>query len=180
MANKTSRGVNFLIYVSEAKEDSKYYLVAGQREGTLTREYDTIDVTSKDNMGWEDMEYGNASWSIEGDGILVEDDKGFKLLEEAFDNAKYVMVRFETQSGNQYEGVTVISDFSIEAPYDDTATYDLTLEGKGAYEKIDEEDVDKGDFDEDPRGDEDQSEDIPEIGDDSEDSGDEDDESGEE
>lgn len=141
---KTTRGVNFLIYVADGDDagSDDFVLVAGQREGTLTREYDTIDVTSKDNFGWEDMEYGNASWSIEGDGILVEDDKGFRLLEKAFDDAEYVKVRFETQGGNQYEGTTVISDFSIEAPYDDTATYDLTLEGKGAYEKIDADDAD--------------------------------------
>lgn len=136
---KTSRGVNFLIYVAKDGDSDSYVMVAGQREGTLTREYDTIDVTSKDNMGWEDMEYGNASWSLEGGGILVEDDEGFKLLEEAFENAEYVKTRFETQAGNKYEGTAVISDFSIEAPYDDTATYDLTLEGKGAYKKVEDE-----------------------------------------
>lgn len=162
---KTTRGVNFLIYVSDEDGDSAddFVLVAGQREGTLSREYDTIDVTSKDNFGWEDMEYGNASWSIEGDGILVEDDEGFKMLEEAFDNAEYVKVRFETQAGNQYEGTTVISDFSIEAPYDDTATYDLTLEGKGSYKKIDS----------------DEAEDLPKPDEDEDEDGGEDDESGE-
>lgn len=152
---KTTSGVNFLIYVADEDGDSAsdFVLVAGQREGTLSREYDTIDVTSKDNFGWGDMEYGNASWSIEGDGILVEDDEGFKMLEDAFDNAEYVKVRFETQAGNQYEGTTVISDFSIEAPYDDTATYDLTLEGKGKYEKIDSEDADDLDDGRDEDGD---------------------------
>lgn len=133
---KTTRGVNFLIYVKKSEDSNEFVKVAGQQGGTLSREYDTIDVTSKDNMGWEDNEYGNASWEIEGDGILVEDDEGFKLLEDAFENADYVMARFETQAGNKYQGMTIISEFEIEAPHDDTATYDITLEGKGAYERI--------------------------------------------
>lgn len=132
-----ARGVNFLLYVNTGTVAVPVYTkVAGQRGGTLTREYDTIDVTSKDNMGWQDEEYGNASWSIEADGLLVEDDAGYAALESAFEGAEYVLVRFETQAGNQYEGSAIISDFSIEAPYDDTATYSLTLNGKGAYTKV--------------------------------------------
>lgn len=131
-----SRGVNFLIYVNTGTAELPTYTkVAGQRGGTLNREYETIDVTSKDNSGWSDEEYGNASWSIEADGLLVEDDAGYLALESAFEGAEYVMVRFETAGGNQYEGTAIISDFSVEAPYDDTATYSLTLNGKGAYTK---------------------------------------------
>lgn len=131
-----ARGVNFLIFVNTGTTELPTWTkVAGQRGGTLTREYDTIDVTSKDNMGWQDEEYGNASWSIEADGLLVEDDAGFLALEDAFENAEYVMVKFQTQAGNNYEGSAIISDFSVEAPYDDSATYSLTLNGKGAYTK---------------------------------------------
>jgi TP901-1 family phage major tail protein len=132
-----ARGVNFLIFVNTGTDVAPVWTkVAGQRGGSLTREYDTIDVTSKDNFGWSDEEYGVASWSIEADGLLVENDAGFLALEDAFEDAKYVKVRFQTQAGNKYEGLAIISDFSIEAPYDDTATYSLTLNGKGAYTKV--------------------------------------------
>lgn len=132
-----ARGVNFLLFVNTGTDAVPTWTkVAGQKGGTLTREYDTIDVTSKDNMGWNDEEYGNASWSIEADGLLVEDDAGFLALEAAFEGAEYVKVRFQTQAGNKYEGSAIISDFSVEAPYDDSATYSLTLNGKGAYTKV--------------------------------------------
>ena len=72
-----ARGVNFLIYVEDKTTPDTFIKVAGQRGGTLTREYDTLDVTSKDNFGWSDEEYGVASWSIEADGLLVENDAGF-------------------------------------------------------------------------------------------------------
>ncbi|MRX54701.1 phage major tail protein, TP901-1 family [Bacillus idriensis] len=131
-----AKGVNFLLFVNTGTDAVPTWTkVAGQKGGTLTREYDTIDVTSKDNMGWNDEEYGNASWSIEADGLLVEDDAGFLALEAAFEGAEYVKVRFQTQAGNNYEGSAIISDFSVEAPYDDSATYSLTLNGKGAYTK---------------------------------------------
>lgn len=133
-----ARGVNFLLYVNTGTDETPVWTkVAGQKGGTLNREYDTIDITSKDNFGWSDEEYGVASWSIEADGLLVEDDAGFLALEDAFETAQYVMVRFQTQAGNKYEGSAIISDFSIEAPFDDTATYSLTLNGKGAYTKVD-------------------------------------------
>ena len=131
-----ARGVNFLLYVNTGTDATPVWTkVAGQKGGTLNRGYDTIDITSKDNSGWQDEEYGNANWSIEADGLLVEDDAGFLALEAAFEGADYVKVRFQTQAGNKYEGSAIISDFNVEAPYDDQATYSLTLNGKGAYTK---------------------------------------------
>jgi TP901-1 family phage major tail protein len=131
-----ARGVNFLLYTNTGTEELPVYTkVAGQRGGTFSRSSDTIDITSKDNYGWMDEDYGIASWSIEADGLLVEDDAGYMALENAFDNKQTVLVRWETAGGNQYEGDAIITDFSNEAPYDDSATYSITLNGKGQYTK---------------------------------------------
>lgn len=131
-----ARGVNFLLYVNTGTEAVPVYTkVAGQRGGTFNRSSDTLDLTSKDNAGWQDEDYGTASWSIEADGLLVESDAGYAELEEAFDAKAFVLVRWETAGGNKYEGKAVITDFSTEAPYDDSATYSITLNGKGKYTK---------------------------------------------
>jgi TP901-1 family phage major tail protein len=130
-----AKGTDFIIYVEDKALPGTFIKVAGQRNGTINREYDTVDVTNKDNAGWSDEEYGVGRWSIEGDGLLVENDAGYLALEEAFENAEYVKVRFQTAEGNKYEGNALISDFPIEAPYDDAATYSITLNGKGAYTK---------------------------------------------
>jgi TP901-1 family phage major tail protein len=131
-----ARGVNFLLYVNTGDAQTPVYTkVAGQKGGTFNRSTDTVDLTSKDNYGWQDEDYGIASWSIEADGLLVEDDAGYLALEDAFDNKEVVLVRWETAGGNQYEGNAIISDFSNEAPYDDSATYSVTLNGKGQYTK---------------------------------------------
>lgn len=131
-----ARGVNFLLYVNTGTvELPSYQKVAGQRGGTFSRSSDTLDLTSKDNNGWQDEDYGMASWTIEADGLLVESDAGYTALEDAFDNKEFVLVRWETAAGNKYEGQAVITDFSTEAPYDDSATYSITLNGKGQYTK---------------------------------------------
>ncbi|MBW3113486.1 phage major tail protein, TP901-1 family [Bacillus sp. MCCB 382] len=131
-----ARGVNFLLYINTGTEETPLYTkVAGQRGGTFNRSTDTIDLTSKDNYGFKDEDYGIASWSIEADGLLVEDDAGYQALENAFDNKGIVLVRWETAGGSKYEGEAIITDFSNEAPYDDSATYSVTLNGKGQYTK---------------------------------------------
>jgi TP901-1 family phage major tail protein len=131
-----ARGVNFLLYINTGTvELPTYTKVAGQRGGTFNRSSDTLDLTSKDNAGWQDEDYGTASWSIEADGLLVESDAGYAALEDAFDNKEFVLVRWETAAGNKYEGSAIITDFSTEAPYDDSATYSITLNGKGEYTK---------------------------------------------
>lgn len=131
-----ARGVNFLISINTGTDVAPVWTtVAGQRGGTFNRSSDTLDLTSKDNAGWQDEDYGVASWTIEGDGLLVEDDAGYLALEDAFDNKQFVQVRWETAAGNKYEGQALIADFNTEAPYDDNATYSITLNGKGQYTK---------------------------------------------
>lgn len=130
-------GVNFLVYVNTGTVDLPVYTkVAGQRGGTFNRDASTLDLTSKDSNGWDDVDYSNSSWSIEADGLLVESDTGYLELEDAFMNKATVMVRFETAAGAKYEGTAIITSFPVEAPYDDNATYSVTLQGKGAPTKV--------------------------------------------
>jgi TP901-1 family phage major tail protein len=130
-------GVKFLIMINTGTEATPSYVkLAGQRGGTLNRESDTIDMSSKDGDGWADNEQGLNTWSIEGDGILSETDAGYEALETAWMDKKPVMVQFQTESGAKYQGTAIVTNLSIEAPHDDVASYSLTLEGKGAYTKI--------------------------------------------
>ena len=67
---------------------------------------------------------------------MVEDDAAFAALEDAYMNNTKVTIDVAFKSGNKYTGSAIITDFPIEAPYDDLATYSVTLEGDGKLEKV--------------------------------------------
>ena len=130
-----AQGVNFKIYVD--KGSNTYIPVAGQRGGKLNRSAGTVDVTTKDGNGWKEVRTGVKEWSIDGDGVIVFDDEGYKFLEKAFNNNSIVKVFIGTVSGLKYKGDAVISDFPIDMPYDNECTYSLKLEGTGALTQMD-------------------------------------------
>lgn len=109
-------------------------IVAKQRGATLNRDADAIDTTAKDST-WKGSEMSFKSWSVECDGLFVEDDTALLALETAFNSGNKVSVVVSLPSGDTQGGDAVITSFPIEAPYDDNATYSLTLQGDGALTK---------------------------------------------
>lgn len=131
------RGKDFALYVNTGTAEAPVFTkVAGQRGGTLNRSSEGIDITSKDNSGWTDEDYGNNSWGVDIDGVVPENEEGYELLEDAWFNKEFILVQWRTASNKAYQGFARIGDFPEEAPYDDTATYSLSLVGKGEPERI--------------------------------------------
>jgi TP901-1 family phage major tail protein len=129
-----SRGIDFAIFIETT--DGTFSQIAGQRGGTFNMSSDEIDLTSKDNYGFADRDYGVQDWSIDGDGVYIENDASHDAILDAFLAREVVTVRWQFPSGKRYEGEAIISDFPIEAPYDDVATYSITLLGKGAFREV--------------------------------------------
>lgn len=127
------RGTAVLIEVQN--EAGEWVKVAAQRGGTLNRSADTLDTTNKEGFGWADNEQGQKSWSIDCDGLFVEDNEGFQALNAAWVNGDCVRVRVHFPSGLTYVGQAILTDFPIDLPYDDAVTYSLTFNGKGALEE---------------------------------------------
>lgn len=125
------RGVAVLIEVQDVTTGT-FTKVAAQRGGTLNRSADTLDASSKEDYGWANNEAGIKSWSIDCDGLFVENNQGFDDLNAAWVNGDCVRVRVRFPSGLTYVGNAIITDFPIEFPYDDAVTYSVTFEGKGA------------------------------------------------
>lgn len=125
------RGVAVLIEVQD-QDTGEFAKVAAQRGGTLNRSADTLDASSKEDYGWANNEAGIKSWSLDCDGLFVENNNGFDALNVAWVNGDCVRVRVRFPSGLTFVGNAIITDFPIEFPYDDAVTYSLTFEGKGA------------------------------------------------
>ena len=111
-------------------------VLAGQQGATLNRSAETIDATSKDTDGfWKESLQGFKEWSIDCDGAYVESDEAYNELEGAFLNSENVPVYIQFPSGTMYSGTATITDFPIEAPFDDLVKYSLSLQGSGALTK---------------------------------------------
>ena len=125
------RGLNVLVSTGEGQ------VLGGQRGATLNRGSETLDVSNKATGGaWKEFIAGAKEWSIECDGILIDGDASFTALETAFLNGTIVKVKIGDDAGWGYNGNAIITDFPIEAPYDDALTYTVTLQGTGELSKV--------------------------------------------
>ena len=123
MATNAKRGLDIRISIGEN-------FLAGQRGATLNRSAETIDITNKVSAGWKESITSVKEWSVDCDGVFVADDVALKALETAFNANTVVDVKISDGTWG-YKGKAIITDFPIDAPYDDAATYSLTLQGTG-------------------------------------------------
>ncbi len=131
---KAMAGKDILLAIYNA-DGSKLLAISGQQGLTINRSADSIEITSKDTAGgWKSKIAGMKEWSIDNDGLYVPGDESHTLLSKAFDNSDPVCIKVingKTKKG-MFGGLAVITDYPIEAPYDDAMTYSLSLEGMGA------------------------------------------------
>lgn len=131
---KAIAGKDILLAIFNSVGD-KLLAVSGQQGLTINRSADSIEVTSKDTEGgWKSKIAGMKEWSIDNDGLYVPSDETHKELGKAFDNGDMVCIKVingKTKKG-MFGGLSVITDYSLEAPFDDAMTYSISLEGNGA------------------------------------------------
>ena len=131
---KAMAGKDILLAVWSA-DGSKILAISGQQGLTINRSADSIEITSKDTQGgWKSKIAGMKEWSIDNDGLYVPNDESHTVLSKAFEDSSQVCIKVyngKTKKG-MFGGLAVITDYPLEAPYDDAVTYSLTLEGVGA------------------------------------------------
>lgn len=116
-------------------EGTELLAISGQQGLTINRSADSIEITSKDTQGgWKSYLTGMKEWSIDNDGLYVPSDQSHKILSQAFENGDPVCVKVVDgkRKVGMFGGLAVVTDYPIEAPYDDAVTYSITLSGMGA------------------------------------------------
>lgn len=126
------RGVDVLVSIKSGEEQIP---VGGQRGATLNRSSNAIDVSNKVTGDWKRSISGLKEWSLDCNGLVVADDAGFTALETAFNEGAEVVIQLAETAGLSYSGAAIITDFPIEAPYEDVATYSISFTGTGALTK---------------------------------------------
>ena len=102
---------------------------------TINRSADTVDVSSKDTAnGWKAQLAGTKEWSIDNDGIYIINAESHQLLGKYFTNGELVCLKIVDKKENYkplFGGLASITDYTLEAPYDDSMTYSLSFAGYG-------------------------------------------------
>lgn len=115
--------------IIEVEKEGEFVPVAGQQGGSLSREVETVDISSKDSE-FNEYELGQMEWSVSLDGLVKLQDDGFALLEEKFMAKEQVKIQFVV--GNQtFSGMCMITSLPLEFGYEDMTTYSCELQGTG-------------------------------------------------
>jgi len=126
-------GKDILLLVYD--DNDELLAIAGQKSLTINRSADTIEVSSKDTEGgWKSNIAGMKEWSIDTDGLYIASDASMKKLAKAFADSDPVCLIVKNTKTDSYMfgGQAFITDFPLEAPYDDALTYSVTFSGNGA------------------------------------------------
>ena len=109
--------------------------ISGQKGLTINRSADSIEVTSKDTQGgWKSKIAGMKEWSVDNDGFYIPSHASHKAIGTAFQNSDPVCIKIVNgkTKKSMFGGLAYVTDYSLEAPYDDGMTYSISLEGNGA------------------------------------------------
>ena len=118
--------------------------ISGQQGLTINRSADSIEISSKDTQGgWKSYLPGMKEWSIDNDGLYVPNDQSHSILSQAFESGDPVCIKVvdRKRKVGMFGGLAVVTDYPIEAPYDDTVTYSITLSGMGPLVDLSEDPV---------------------------------------
>lgn len=116
-------------------DGSQCLAVAGQQGLSIARGAESIEVTSKDTVGgWKSFITGMKEWSIDNDGLYILDSNSHKALSTAFENGDPVCLRIDDRKHTKplFGGLACITQYDLEAPYDDSMTYSISFQGMGA------------------------------------------------
>ena len=142
-AAKAVAGQDVILAVYNS-DGSKLLAISGQQGLTINRSADSIEVTSKDTAGgWKAKIAGPKEWSIDTDGLFSQSDESHKILSAAYSSADPVCLKIINKKSKKgmFGGLAVITDYSLEAPHDDSMTFSLSFEGMGALADLTEEPV---------------------------------------
>ena len=130
-------GKDYLLYINTGTVATPVWtLIGGQRSGNLNRKAESIDASNKTTGGWKQSLPGLLSWSIALDGLVLLQDLGLQALEQAFNAAQQVELKFVYPNLTYRTGWASITELSIDNAYNAAATLKGTLDGVGPLSEL--------------------------------------------
>lgn len=110
-------------------------LIAGATNHSLSISAASIDVTTKDSLGWKEIISGLREWSISADAVVAYDATlGVEALFDALANRSKLTLKFSTEiSGDErWSGSAYVTSIEKTAGLEEAVTFSVTFEGTGA------------------------------------------------
>lgn len=129
---KAGKDILLCLFTSDG---TKLLAIAGQQSLTINRSADTVETTSKDTKGgWKSQMAGMKEWSIDSDGAYVMGAESHKELQKYFESGDLMCIKIVDikESKPLFGGLAVLTEYTLEAPYDDVMTYSCSIAGNGA------------------------------------------------
>ena len=140
MADKVN-GKNIMLYYheapSEAYPDGRDIPFACSTNCTFNVQTGQKEVTSQTSAWYREYKIDVATWTVNCDGIVTLNGYGYLNFLTIQQNRTPISIKFVIDNGTDglviISGTTNLSNFQINAPWKDIATYSVTLQGTGAY-----------------------------------------------
>lgn len=129
---KAGKDILLCLFTSDG---TKLLAIAGQQSLTINRSADTMETTSKDTKGgWKSQMAGMKEWSIDSDGAYVMGAESHKELQKYFESGDLMCIKIVDikESKPLFGGLAVLTEYTLEAPFDDAMTYSCSIAGNGA------------------------------------------------
>ena len=123
MRDTVQRSIDVVLMVNDIP-------VAGQQNASLTRSMTPIDITNKIFDSWKESLSGTKTWKVSCSGMYVKNAESYKALEDAFMNNKELSVKL-IMDNHSYVGQALITDFPLNAVFNNQFKYTLQLLGTG-------------------------------------------------
>ena len=140
MADKVN-GKNIMLYYHEAPSeeypDGRDIPFACSTNCTFNVQTGQKEVTSQTSAWYREYKIDVASWTVNCDGIVTLNGYGYLNFLTIQQNRTPISIKFVIDNGTDglviISGTTNLSNFQINAPWKDIATYSVSLQGTGAY-----------------------------------------------
>jgi len=135
------KGKNIMLYYHEAPSleypDGRDIPFACSTNCTFNVQVDQKEVTSQSSSWYRQYKLDMASWTVSCDGIVTLDGYGYLNFLNIQQNRTPINIKFVIDNGVDglviISGTTNLSNFQMNAPFKDIATYSVSLQGTGAY-----------------------------------------------
>ena len=118
-----NRGVDAVLYLGDVA-------LGGQKNATISRRMNPINITNKITGEWSESLAGIKSWTLTCSGMFIKNQECFDILENAFKLGSSINVKL-TDGNKIYRGSALITSFPVATVYNDTYTYNLIMIGSG-------------------------------------------------